>query len=172
MNIAVPVLDRCTKLALMRAARTIDMTPTASRVLQFLIDEPGAAYWSLKRLAHAVRRQPRTVDFAIAELKRLGFITVLYRRRMTGAKVVLVDAVLTAVSRASALAKAAAVAAKSLFLRMRQASHKIDRSISNIRLLGIEDRGLEGTTATFCRPPSVHGPAGASRSTLNDGPSD
>jgi hypothetical protein len=136
MNIAVPVLDRCTKLALMRAARTIDMTPTASRVLQFLIDEPGAAYWSLKRLAHAVRRQPRTVDFAIAELKSLGFITVLYRRRMTGAKVVLVDAVLTAVSRASALAKAAAVAAKSLFLRMRQASHKIERSISNVRLLG------------------------------------
>lgn len=136
MNIAIPILDRCTKLALMRAARTIDMTPTASRVLQFLIDEPGAAYWSLKRLAHAVRRQPRTVDFAIAELKRLGFITVLYRRRTTSVKLLLVDAVLTAVSRAAALAKAAARAAKSLFLRAVQASHKTSEQFPSLRLLG------------------------------------
>lgn len=150
MNIAIPTIDRCTKLALFRAARTIDMTPTASRVLQFLIDDPGAAYWSLKRLAHAVRRQPRTVDFAIAELKRLGFITVLYRRRITSVKVVLVDAVLTAVSRAAALAKAAARAAKSLFLRMRQASHKIERPISSIYI-------KDGETPSWkeCRPASA-----------------
>ena len=124
MTIALPVIDRCTKLNLFRALRSVEMTPTASRVLQFLIDDRTAAAWSLRRLAIAVGRQPRTVDAAIADLKRLGFVTVLYRRRGTALKLVCVEAILQAVSRAVAIAKATAKAAIAMFRRGFQASQK------------------------------------------------
>ena len=123
-TVTIPVLDRCTKLNLFRAMRTVEMTPTASRVLQFLIDDATAPMWSLRRLAIAVGRSPRSVDAAIAELKSLGFIDVIYRRRATSLKVLRVDAILNAVSRAVCIAQQAARAAISMFRRSVYASQK------------------------------------------------
>lgn len=129
--VTIPVLNRCTKLNLFRAMRVVQMTPTAARVLQFLIDDETAWGWSLRRFGHAVGKHPRTIDGAVAELKQLGFIDVLYRRRQTAIKVLRVDAILTATSRAVAVAKQAAKAAISMFRRGFQASQK---SATNIHL--------------------------------------
>lgn len=151
MNIAIPVLDRCTKLNLFRALRSVEMTPTAARVLQFLIDDKTAGLWSLDRLSIAVGRRPRTVDAAIAELKKLGFITVLYRRRQTAMKVLCVDAILQAVNRAAAIAKRKAQVAISLFRRGVQASQK---SATNIHLdlkIGAESRFQGGASNSLKR---------------------
>lgn len=131
MTPVIAVLDRCTKLNLFRAKRSVEMTPTASKVLEFLIDDAGAAMWSLRRFAFAVGRSPRTVDAAVAELKKLGFIDVLYRRRQTSVKVLRVDAILNAVSRGVAIAKEKARASISLLRRGFQASQQ---SAANIHL--------------------------------------
>lgn len=152
MNIVIPVLDRCTKLNLFRAKRSVEMTPTASRILEFLIDSPTAPYWSLRRLAIAVGRQPRTVDAAIAELKQLGFITVLYRRRQTSIKVVNVDAILTAISRAVCIAKRKAqVAIISMFRRGFQASQESAFNIHRDIKIGAESRFQGGATSSLKR---------------------
>lgn len=154
MNIAIPVLDRCTKQALFRALRTVKMTFTARMVLEFLFDDETAHAWSLRRFAFAVDRQPRTVDAAIAELKRLGFLTVHYRRRGTAIKVIDVDAILQATNRAVAIAKASAKAAISLFRRTVQASLKSATSIHLDINRGAEDakwRVQEAPTASLLR---------------------
>lgn len=162
MNIAIPVLDRCTKLNLFRASRTIDMSPTASRVLQFLIDDATAPYWSLGRLAHAVGRQPRTVDHAIAELKQLGFLTVLHRRRQTSMKVLNVDAILTAISRAVCIAKEKARAAISMFRRAVQASPKTSEQYPSVLSIGAGSRFQGGPSVYLKR--SMGLPVGPGRS--------
>lgn len=138
MIIAIPVLNRCLKLNLYRVRRSVKMTPTASRLLDFLIDDRSAAYWSLARYAIALGVHPRTVDDAIAELKLLGFITVFYRRRQTSVKVLCVDAILSAVSRAVAIAKQRAKAAIALLRRGFQASGQSAPSIH----FGYEKRAL------------------------------
>lgn len=151
MNIAVPVLNRCLKLALFRAMRTVRMTPTAAAVLQFLIDDATAPYWSLRRMSFAVGRQPRTVDDAIAELKELGFVSVLYRRRQTAVKVLNVDAILQAVNRAVAIAKQRAKAAISLFRRGFQASQKSANNLHFDLKIGVESRFQGGATSSLKR---------------------
>lgn len=133
MTIAIPVLDRCTKLNLFRAMRSVEMTPTASKVLQFIIDDRTAPMWCLRRFAVAVGRSPRSVDAAIAELKRLGFIDVIYRRRGAAIKVLRVDAILNAVSRAVAIARQTARAVQHTFLRAFQASQKSARYIHSLK---------------------------------------
>ena len=139
MTIAIPVLDRCTKLNLFRASRTIEMTPTASRVLQFLIDDRTAPMWCLRRFAVAVGRSPRSVDAAVAELKKLGFIDVIYRRRGAAIKVLRVDAILHAVSRAVSIARQTARAVQHTFLRAFQASQKAARYIHSLKKDSAED---------------------------------
>lgn len=127
MTIAIPVLNRCTKQALIEAVPNIEMTMTASRVLHFLIYDPTAPYWCVRRMAIAVGRSPRMVDVAMAELKKLGFIDVFYRRRGAAVKVLRVDAILHAVSRAAAIARQAARALQHTFLRAFQATQRIAR---------------------------------------------
>lgn len=127
MTIAIPVLNRCTKQSLLEAKRSIEMTFTAARVLEFLIYDPTAPYWCVKRMAIAVGRSPRMVDVAIAELKKLGFIDVFYRRRGAAVKILRVDAILHAVSRASSIARQAARAVQHTFLRAFQATQRIAR---------------------------------------------
>lgn len=122
------------KLALLKALRTVDLTPTAKDILSFFIDEADSRKWSTERLSHAVRKHPRTVDLALAELRAAGFIQSVYRRRQTSVKVLLVDAILAAVKRGVLSAKAKASAAISLLRRGFQASQRISANIHLGRL--------------------------------------
>lgn len=115
-------LPTVVKLALMKASRVVKMTPTAKAVLHFFIDEASSRAWSLLRLAHAVGRSPRAVDAAIAQLKELGFIATVHRRRATALRVVNVDAILAAVKGGVERAKQASAAAISMIRRGVQAS--------------------------------------------------
>lgn len=143
MDIALPILNQCTKLRLMKVLRSVDMMPTSRMVLEFLIDEPGAAYWARTRFAAACRRQPRTIDLAFAELKRLGFIDVRYRRRKSCVKVLAVDAIMAAIDRATAIAKAVAKAAKAVWNAKSWARANKLRSHISTDYPFIEDKGGE-----------------------------
>lgn len=122
------------KLSLLKALRVIDLTPTAKDLFSFFVDEVASRNWSTERLALAVRKHPRTVDGALAELRAAGFITVLYRRRQTSVKVVCVDAVLNAVKHGVEAAKAKARAAIALLRNGFQASQRISANIHLGRL--------------------------------------
>jgi hypothetical protein len=117
------------KLALLKALRTVSLTPTAKDVLSFFIDEVASREWSTERLALAVRKHPRTVDLALAELRAAGFIQSLYRRRRTSVKVLAIDAILEAVKHGVRSAKVKAAAAISLIRQGFQASQRISANV-------------------------------------------
>lgn len=124
------------KLALLKALRTVSLTPTAKDVLSFFIDEVASRQWSTERLALAVRKHPRTVDLALAELRAAGFIQSVYRRRRTALKVLVVGAILQAVKDGVRTAKVKATAAISLIRQGFQASQRIS---SNFHLGLLKD---------------------------------
>lgn len=122
------------KLSLMKALRVMKLTSTAKDVLSFFIDEVASRSWSTDRLALAVRKHPRTVDRALAELRAAGFITVLYRRRRTSVKVLCVGAILEAVKHGVEVAKQKASAAISLLRKGFQASARVSANVHLGRL--------------------------------------
>jgi DNA-binding transcriptional ArsR family regulator len=117
------------KLALLKALRSVSLTPTAKDILSFFIDEAASRQWSTERLALAVRKHPRTVDMALSELRSAGFIQSVYRRRKTSVKVLCADAILAAVKHGVQVAKMKAAAAISLLRRGIQASQRISANV-------------------------------------------
>lgn len=115
--IDAPTLNRCEKLRLLGLLYTVDLSPSTRTILHRLIDQPGACFWSSARLAISIRRSLRTVDAALAELKQLGIITVIRRRRGTMVKVLNLSRVEALFRGGVAAAKKAAEVAKALLGR-------------------------------------------------------
>lgn len=117
------------KLALLKALRTVSLTPTAKDILSYFIDETASRLWSTERLALAVRKHPRTVDLALAELRSAGFVATVYRRRKPSQKVLQVEAILEAVKHGVQVAREKAFAAIALLRKGFQASQRISANI-------------------------------------------
>ena len=84
--IAAPSLNRCEKLSLLRLLYVADLRPSTLKLLHQFIDNAASLLWSSERLAKSISRSARTVDYALAELKQLGIITTVRRRRGTMCK--------------------------------------------------------------------------------------
>lgn len=71
------------KLNLVSIGYRADLSLSATRVLHLMIDITGATLWSSERLAKAIKRSVRTVERALAELRSLGVLKTVRRRRQT-----------------------------------------------------------------------------------------
>lgn len=119
----IPSYNRADKMQLARLCTGCDASgrripPGYRSVLFKLVDERGAAYWSVPRLAKACGVSPRTVGRAIAFWRHHGVLTVWWRKHQTPIRVVVMAAALRVLNAGvqlaiSVCAVAARVTAKS-----------------------------------------------------------
>lgn len=75
------------KLNLISCGYKAELSPSATKLLHLMIDMTGAVMWSSERLAKSIKRSVRTVERAIAELRAVGALRTVRRRRQTLVKV-------------------------------------------------------------------------------------
>lgn len=130
-------VNRCEKLNLLSVAYKSDLPPSAVKLLHLFIDNAASLLWSSERLAKAIRRSLSTVERSLAELRSLGIISTVRRRRQTLIKV-LCPGRIYALGRAGVEAAKAACAAAIAMVRQgkfltRHQSRPV--SISDIKLV-------------------------------------
>ena len=149
--IAAPSLNRCEKLSLLSIGYKSDLPPSAARLLHLFIDNAASLLWSSERLAKAIRRSLSTVERSLAELRSLGIISTVRRRRQTCIKVLCVERIRALGEQGVAAAKAACAAAIAL---VRQGKSLIPHFRRPISISDIKQAD-EKTPWRLERPPSA-----------------
>lgn len=111
------ILNRCEKLQLLTVIYDADLGPTTKVLLHRFVDMPASLLWSSERLAKSCRRSLATVERCLRELKELGIISTVRRRRQTLVKILDVQRIRALAYEGVSAAKKACAVAMSLLKR-------------------------------------------------------
>lgn len=125
-------LNRSEKLNLVSISYQADLPGRAARLLHRFIDSPEALLWSSLRLASSLHCSVSTIERALRELKELGIISVVRRRRSSLVKVLNPDRIKALAYVGREAAKAAYEAAKQLVWKAKILSRQIQRLHAHI----------------------------------------
>lgn len=146
------LLNQCDKLNLISVVYDADLGPSTQKLLHRFIDRPASLLWSSERLAKSIARSVRTVERSLAELRSLGILSTVRRRRQTLLKVLSPDRVV-AVGRAGVeAARKACEAAMALLGQGKFFTRQVRRPISIDDIKRVDERA----------PWRVQGPPSAS----------
>lgn len=123
-------LNQCEKLNLLSIGYEADLPARAVRLLHRFIDRPASLLWSSERLAKSLFCSVRTIERTLAELKELGIVSIVRRRRSTMVKILNLDRIRALAYVGRDAAKAACAAAKSLLERGKSLTRQVWRPIS------------------------------------------
>jgi DNA-binding transcriptional regulator YhcF (GntR family) len=120
-------LNSAQKLNLLSISYQADLPGRAARLLHRFIDRPDSLLWSSLRLANSLHCSVSTIERALRELKELGIISVVRRRRSSLVKVLNPDRIKALAYVGREAAKAAYEAAKLLVWKAKSLSRQIQR---------------------------------------------
>ncbi len=123
-------LNQCEKLNLLSISYEADLPTRAVRLLHRFVDRPASLLWSSERLAKSMHCSVRTIERTLSELKQLGIISIVRRRRQTLVKILNHDRIRALAHVGCEAAKAACAAAKSLLERGKSLTRQGWRPIS------------------------------------------
>jgi DNA-binding transcriptional regulator YhcF (GntR family) len=133
------ILNRCDKLDLLSVLYDADLGPSTKVLLHRFIDRPASLLWSSERLAKSIRRSLATVERCLRELKELGIISTVRRRRQTVVKMLDVQRIRALAYSGVSAAKRACQTAMSLLKRGNFLTPQVRRPISIIDIRGQEE---------------------------------
>lgn len=130
MDIAVPGLNQCEKLNLLRIVYDAELSVSTIRLLSRFIDQPNSLLWSSRRLAQSIQRSVRTVERSIAELRELGIIETARRGIYTMSKTIRPERIVALGKAGAAASKKASAVAKSLLAKGKFFTRQVCQRIS------------------------------------------
>lgn len=125
-------LNQCEKLRLLSISYEADLPARAIKLLHRFIDRPASLLWSSERLAKSLHCSVRTIERTLKELKELGIVSIVRRRRQTVVKVLNQHRIQALAFVGRDAAKAACAAAKSLLERGKFLTRQVWRPVIHL----------------------------------------
>ena len=144
-------LNQCEKLNLLSISYEADLPARAIKLLHRFIDRPASLLWSSERLAKSLHCSVRTIERTLRELKELGIVSIVRRRRQTVVKILNPHRIKALAYVGCEAAKAACAAAKSLLERGKSLTRQVWRPMSIL----VDKKADEGASWRVQKPASA-----------------